>query len=242
MEKRCLMTTSTTLRVAGGRVGGGLSRVPAACTPRQRNGRTMTTRATHADGGRPTASATSTGDDLGRRQALSLLAMGASATVAGGEASAKVPAGYSPVKNVQKGYAFLYPFGWQEVSVDGAEVTVKDIIEPLESLSLEILPTNKESITDYGAIKPLAENLVKQVLVPPTQEGTVLNAEERENEGLKYYTIEYTAKAKNFTRHSLTVLAVQKGKLYTITTGANERRWPKMQDKLKFIAKSFTLL
>ena len=68
------------------------------------------------------------------------------------------------------------------------------------------------------------------------------DAEERENEGLKYYTIEYTAKAKNFTRHSLTVLAVQKGKLYTITTGANERRWPKMQDKLKFVAKSFTLL
>jgi len=180
--------------------------------------------------------------DFTRRQALSLLAMSASATVAGGEAQAKIPAGYSAVKNVQKGYAFLYPFGWQEVSVDGAEVTVKDIIEPLESLSLEILPTNKESITEYGEVKPLANTLVKQVLVPPTQEGTVLSAEERENEGLKYYTIEYTAKAKNFTRHSLTVLGVQKGKLYTITTGANERRWPIMKDKLLFVAKSFTLL
>merc|ERR1712032_1199451 len=174
-----------------------------------------------------------------RREALALaLAL----STASGSANAAVPKGYSPVKNVQKGYAFLYPFGWQEVSVDGAEVTYKDIIEPLESLSLEILPTNKADITEYSEVAPLAETLVKQVLVPPSQEGSVLSADMRENEGVKYYTIEYTAKARTFTRHSYTVLAVQRGRLYTITTGANERRWPIMQDKLKFVAKSFTLL
>ena len=192
--------------------------------------------------GSQSATAASSEADFSRRQALSLLAMSASATIGGSDALAAIPKGYSAIKNAQKGYAFLYPFGWQEVSVDGAEVTVKDIIEPLESLSLEILPTNKADITEDGEVAPLAETLVKQVLVPPSQEGLVLSADMRENEGVKYYTIEYTAKARTFTRHSFTVLAVQRGRLYTITTGANERRWPIMQDKLKFVAKSFTLL
>ena len=144
-----------------------------------------------------------------RREALALaLAL----STASGSANAAVPKGYSPVKNVQKGYAFLYPFGWQEVSVDGAEVTYKDIIEPLESISLEILPSNKSSIDEYGEVNALAETLVKQVLVPPNQEGKVMSASMRENEGTKYYTIEYTAKAKTFVRHSLTALAVSRGK------------------------------
>ena len=169
-----------------------------------------------------------------------------------------VPKGYSPVKNTQKGYAFLYPFGWQEVSVDGAEVTYKDIIEPLESVSLEILPSAKQTISEYGELNSLAETLVKEVLVPPTQEGKVLaatkvserktshsvlmergttptdfthtairfvfflylfiycccslNIFQRENEGVEYYTIEYVAKSRVFVRHSLTTLAVARGK------------------------------
>lgn len=32
---------------------------------------------------------------------------------------AAAPKGFVPVKDAQDGYAFLYPFGWQEVSVDG---------------------------------------------------------------------------------------------------------------------------
>jgi photosystem II oxygen-evolving enhancer protein 2 len=174
-----------------------------------------------------------------RREALALaLAL----STASGSANAAVPKGYSPVKNVQKGYAFLYPFGWQEVSVDGAEVTYKDIIEPLESISLEVLPSAKQSISEYGDLDALAATLVKEVLVPPNQEGTVLKATKRENEGVEYFTIEYTAKSRVFVRHSLTTLAVARGKLYTLTTGANERRWKVMKEKLLFVANSFTLL
>lgn len=179
-------------------------------------------------------------EKIQRRSALSMAAV--LALVSPSPSRAAVPKGFNPVKNVNKGYAFLYPFGWQEVNVDGAEVAYKDIIEPLESLSLEILPTNKASIEEFGKVDVLADTLVKQVLVPPSQEATVLEKAEREQEGTKYYTIEYTAKAKNFTRHSLTTLAVSKGKLYTVTTGANEKRWPIMKEKLKLVAQSFTLL
>ena len=176
-----------------------------------------------------------------RRRDAGALSLALALSTASGSANAAVPKGYSPVKNTQKGYAFLYPFGWQEVSVDGAEVTYKDIIEPLESISLEILPTNKTTIEEFGPVDKLSQTLVKQVLVPPTQEGEVLQSSmvsgrnhhflsfihftvtkshspltlivlQRENEGITYYTIEYTAKARTFVRHSLTALAVQRGK------------------------------
>ena len=44
----------------------------------------------------------------------------------------------------------MYPFGWQEVSVDGTDVVYKDIIEPLESASVTISKTDKSSIADFG--------------------------------------------------------------------------------------------
>ena len=123
--------------------------------------------------------------NVGLRRREAALSLALALTAAPGSASAKVPSGYSPVKNTQKGYAFLYPFGWQEVSVDGAEVTYKDIIEPLESISLEILPTNKASIEEFGDVDSLAQTLVKQVLVPPSQEGALLKSSKVSGEGGK---------------------------------------------------------
>ena len=40
--------------------------------------------------------------------------------------------------------------GWQEVSVGGQDVVYKDIIEPLESVSVAITPSDKDDITLYG--------------------------------------------------------------------------------------------
>ena len=177
-----------------------------------------------------------------RRDVLLATSVTLAAAAVPDAALAAIPKGFSAVKNTNKGYAFLYPFGWQEVNVDGTEVAYKDIIEPLESISLEIIPTNKETIDDFGPVAEVAETLVKQVLVPPNQEGKVMGQSEKVEDGKKYYTIEYTAKAKNFTRHSITSLAVFKGKLYTVTTGANEKRWKVMKDRLKIVADSFTLL
>lgn len=60
------------------------------------------------------------------------------------------PPGYNAAKDPQDGYQFIYPFGWQEVSVDGTDVVYKDIIEPLESASVTISKTDKTSVTDFG--------------------------------------------------------------------------------------------
>lgn len=58
--------------------------------------------------------------------------------VAPGAAQAKPLKGYTGVKDSQDGYEFVYPFGWQEVSVQGVDAVFKDVIEPLESASLQV--------------------------------------------------------------------------------------------------------
>lgn len=40
--------------------------------------------------------------------------------------------------------------GVQEVSVGGQDIVFKDIIEPLESVSVSITPSDKDDITLYG--------------------------------------------------------------------------------------------
>lgn len=58
---------------------------------------------------------------------------------------------YTPVKDAQDGYSFVYPFGWQEVAVKGQDVVYKDVIEPLESVSVSISKTDKDKVSEFGA-------------------------------------------------------------------------------------------
>jgi photosystem II oxygen-evolving enhancer protein 2 len=57
-----------------------------------------------------------------------------------------------------------------------------------------------------------------------------------------YYEFEFTAKTPRYTRHSVAVVTANNGTFYTLTTGANERRWGKMKDKLNTTVRSFTLI
>lgn len=45
----------------------------------------------------------------------------------------------------------MSPFGWQEVAVKGQDIVYKDIIEPLESVSVSMTPTDKATIDDFGS-------------------------------------------------------------------------------------------
>lgn len=178
-----------------------------------------------------------------RRQLLqvgSLTAM--SALLPGAAFAAKAPKGFNPVQDLNDNYQFLYPFGWQEVAVTGADVVYKDVVEPLESISVTLTPTDRRDIDEFGDAQEVANTLAKEVLTTPGQEVEVLAASERETNGKKYYEFEFTAKSPRYTRHSLAVVTVNDGKFYTLTTGANERRWGKMKDKLQASIRSFTLI
>ncbi|KAF8105322.1 hypothetical protein N665_0158s0011 [Sinapis alba] len=104
----------------------------------------------------------------------------------------------------------------------GGRSRYKDVIEPLERVSVNLIPTSKQTIKDFGPPKEIAETL-------------------HEVDGKTYYQFEFTAQARNYTRHALGIITVFNGKFYTLTTGANERRWEKMKDRLHTVVDSFKI-
>lgn len=150
--------------------------------------------------------------------------------------------GFLPVTDKKDGYSFIYPFGWQEVVIEGQDKVFKDVIEPLENVSVTMLPTTKQDIRDLGSPQEVAETLIKKVLAPPSQKTKLVQATEHDADGKAYYTFEFIAQAPTYTRHALGTICIGNGKFYTLTTGANERRWEKMKDKLQTVVDSFQIV
>ncbi|XAR51240.1 hypothetical protein NMG60_11005809 [Bertholletia excelsa] len=155
--------------------------------------------------------------------------------------AAETKKGFLSVTDKKDGYSFLYPFGWQEVVIEGQDKVFKDVIEPLESVSVNMIPTGKQDIRDLGPPQEVAEALIKRVLAPPSQKTKLVEAKEHDVDGTAYYTIEFIAQAPNYKRHALSTICIGNGKFYTLTTGANERRWEKMKDKLYTVIDSFKI-
>ncbi|CAJ2669391.1 unnamed protein product [Trifolium pratense] len=149
--------------------------------------------------------------------------------------------GFQPVVDRKDGYSFVYPFGWQEVVIAGQDKVFKDVIEPLENVSVTMIQTGKQNIKEFGSPEQVAATLIKKVLAPPNQKTKIIQATEHEVDGKIYYRFEFVAQAPNYTRHALSAVSVGNGRFYTLTTGANERRWGKMKDRLQTIVESFKL-
>lgn len=84
-------------------------------------------------------------------------------------ATTKIPSGFNIEQDKTDGYKFIYPNGWQAVSVTNEDVVYKDIIEPLESVSVTLAPTEKKSIKEYGDLNEVAYTLADTVLTSPDQ-------------------------------------------------------------------------
>ncbi|KAL5210478.1 hypothetical protein ABZP36_006101 [Zizania latifolia] len=153
--------------------------------------------------------------------------------------TAEAKKGFLPVIDRKDGYSFLYPFGWQVINRQ--DKVYKDVIEPLESVSVNTIATNKQDIRELGPPDQVAEALIRKVLAAPSQKTKLIEAKENDVDGRTYYTFEFTAEAPNFTRHALGAIAIVNGKFYTLTTGANERRWEKMKDRLHTVIDSFKI-
>ncbi|KAG1660275.1 hypothetical protein FOA52_006742 [Chlamydomonas sp. UWO 241] len=177
-----------------------------------------------------------------RRQALAVGAMTAAYLAAPQIAqAAKAPSGFVTLEDISDGYKFIYPFGWQEVSISGADVVFKDVVEPLESVSVTMVQTNKGDISEYGSLAEVSETLAKSVLTAPGTDVKITGSAERvDDKGHRYYELEFTADKPN--RHQLAVVTVANSRLYTLTTGSSIRRWNKMGDKLKATVSSFSLI
>ncbi|KAL5576774.1 hypothetical protein UlMin_018473 [Ulmus minor] len=74
--------------------------------------------------------------------------------------------GFLRVTYQKDGYAFVYPFGWQEIVIEGQDKVLKDVIEPLENVSINLFPKNKQDIREFGPPQQVAETLIKKVMAP----------------------------------------------------------------------------
>ncbi|KAK6123157.1 hypothetical protein DH2020_043105 [Rehmannia glutinosa] len=193
----------------------------------------------------PSASTSLCEDRPGRRQ---LLAMGITIAPwlffcqqAPTTFAAEAKKGFLSVTDKKDGYNFLYPFGWQEVIVEGQDKVFKDVIEPLESVSVNLIPTAKQDIRDFGPPQEVAETLIKKVLASPSQKTKLIEATEHEVDGKAYYTIEFIAQAPNYTRHALSAVCIGNGEVLHFDNRGDERRWEKMKDRLKTVVDSFQI-
>jgi len=189
--------------------------------------------------------AETTASDLARRELLAVTTLAAASLVLPSSpalALSKPPKGFSAHADQIDNYAFIYPFGWEEVAVKGQDITFKDVIEPLESVGVNIIKTDKNDLSELGPPDAVAKALVERVLSSPTQPVKLLKAAERDTDGRKYYTFEFLSQGGTYVRHGLATVAIGYGKFYTLITGANERRFSKVEPKLRVIVDSFQLL
>jgi photosystem II oxygen-evolving enhancer protein 2 len=118
-----------------------------------------------------------------RRQLLELGGVAGVTALLPRAAEAKAPKGFQGVRDTADGYEFVYPFGWQEVNVNGVEAVFKDIIEPLESVSIQLVPTEKKSITEYGTPNEIAGTLASSVLTSSSDDVQLLKSEPEQDGG-----------------------------------------------------------
>ena len=103
------------------------------------------------------------------------------------------------MKDTRDGYQFYYQVGWQEISVDGQDAVYKDVIEPLESVALNIYPTQRESLTDIGSPDEVANTLVGKALAVQGAQAKVLKtAQRKDKDGHLYYFLEYVTKSNQY--------------------------------------------
>jgi len=244
----CVQTAQSRRRGASGgsKIGSRVRRGGAACSalPNERNWGDANTQAVLE------------GRDS-RRQVLTSVGAALTGIIASNGAfetvspvgGAAMAADFAVVTDAKKGYVFAYPFGWQEVQVDGQEAVYKDVIESLESLSLTVTSTEKKSIDDFGTPVEAANLFLDKVLTSPATTNSYKLLESRESslEGYKYYQLEYEQDIKDPSgrpkrRHAISTCVVGNEKLYLLTVGASDRRWGKMGDRLKKVANSLKLL
>ena len=94
---------------------------------------------------------------------------------------------------------------------DGQDKAFKDVIEPLESVSLGIAPTTRASLADAGTPQEVGASLVAKSAAPGTKVALVSATQRTDAAGVTYYAFEFTSAARSVTRHAITTLAVANG-------------------------------
>lgn len=157
-------------------------------------------------------------------------------------ASAQVPKNYTAFVDKEDGYSYIYPSDWRDFDFRAHDSAFKDRYLQLQNVRLSFIPTDKKDIRDLGPMEDVVQNLVNNIIAAPNQLAFIKDIQERSEDGKNYYTFEYQLTSPNFSVTHFTTIAIANGRYYTLTVGANERRWKRVRDKLKVVADSFKVL
>jgi len=170
-------------------------------------------------------------------------------------ASPELPAlAFETYKDSNGLWEFKYPTGLQKSeSKTYNGVFLRDIIEPLESVGLRIIPTNRKSLDEIGDVNEVAKKLLADV-VPKGAPQEVIKAESKiDREGRRQDIIEYRYQWRfdkdmaarlgrnKFQLHCKAIVMIEQKKQYLLLEAVEEPRWEMVGDMLGLALETFKL-
>lgn len=167
------------------------------------------------------------------RRAEPALADSSSAASAAAAAPSGLARQMEPYADVNKGFRILRPSGWNEFegSPDNFDIKWQDVVQPLEFVTVLTAPVQRgKSMTDLGSAEAVGRSLANK------RNAQLLAADQKQDaDGIVYYVLEY----KRESAHQLTLLTINKNKLYSVNVSASERRWSRREKLLRAVVDSF---
>lgn len=124
----------------------------------------------------------------------------------------------TPYKDLPKGFTILRPNGWNEfeATADAYDIKWQDVIQPLEFVTVLTNPVPKgKTLASIGPAQKVGEKLAQ------SRGGELISAEEKSIDGIPAYLFEI----KKGVSHQLTLLTVNKSKLYSVNASSGEVRF-----------------
>jgi len=157
------------------------------------------------------------------------------------KATAEAPAVPRDVRNqlelyvdLQRGYKMYRPKGWNEFDGDPGntkyEKKFQDIIQPLEFVTVFSIPVKPgKTLASLGDAEAVGKRLAEQ------RGATLVAANQKESDGILYYVFEYVREPA----HQLSLLTINRGRLFSVNACASEARWKRLEKLLRAVVDSF---
>lgn len=137
-----------------------------------------------------------------------------------------------PYIDVQKGFKFYKPSGWNKFDADPGVYDVKfqDIIEPFETIQVSTSPVaTATSISALGDLDAVGDKFAK------SRSAKLIKGTQSDVDG----TLVYTLELEGSEYHELLALTINRGKLYRINAVSSNKRWSKRAELYKNAVASF---
>lgn len=113
---------------------------------------------------------------------------------------------------------------------DSYDIKWQDVIQPLEFVTVLTAPVPKEKrLHDLGSVEKLGNKLAGG------RGGKLVSAAEKDIDGVPAYVFEI----KKGASRQLTLLSVNKQKLYSVNASCSEKRWSRRENLLRGVVDSF---